>query len=100
MLISGDVQLIVRVHAYLERHGYINFGVYKRLQPPTQKSTFKVKHWKKTAVTAILEILYEKKGDCKHYAQVWDAQKVNDIILIRISLFGDVQMGVICFLFD
>ncbi|XP_030850350.1 lysine-specific histone demethylase 1A [Strongylocentrotus purpuratus] len=39
---NSDVQLIVRVHAYLERHGYINFGVYKRLQPPTQKSTFKV----------------------------------------------------------
>jgi len=24
----------MRVHAYLERHGLINFGVYKRLEPP------------------------------------------------------------------
>nr|XP_054753462.1 lysine-specific histone demethylase 1A-like [Lytechinus pictus] len=39
---NSDVQLIVRVHAYLERHGYINFGVYKRLQPPPQKSSYKV----------------------------------------------------------
>ncbi|XP_071495528.1 lysine-specific histone demethylase 1A-like [Diadema antillarum] len=39
---NSDVQLIVRVHAYLERHGYINFGVYKRIQPPPQRSSFKV----------------------------------------------------------
>ncbi len=23
----------MRVHAYLERHGFINFGVFKRLEP-------------------------------------------------------------------
>ena len=31
--ISGDGPLVMRVHAYLERHGLINFGVYKRMDP-------------------------------------------------------------------
>ncbi|XP_014259163.1 lysine-specific histone demethylase 1A-like isoform X2 [Cimex lectularius] len=35
---SSDVSLIERVHAFLERHGFINFGVFKRLKPlPTKK---------------------------------------------------------------
>lgn len=29
----GDGPLVMRVHAYLERFGYINFGVFKRLKP-------------------------------------------------------------------
>jgi len=32
---------ILRVHAFLERHGYINFGIYKRILP-TAKPTGKV----------------------------------------------------------
>jgi lysine-specific histone demethylase 1 len=30
--------LVNRVHAFLERHGYINFGIYKRLKEPPKKS--------------------------------------------------------------
>ena len=32
----------MRVHAYLERHGLINFGVYKRLKPLPTKTMGKV----------------------------------------------------------
>lgn len=36
---NSDVALINRAHVYLERNGYINFGIFKRLKPlPTQKS--------------------------------------------------------------
>lgn len=35
---NSDGPLVMRIHAYLERHGYINFGVFKRLKPiPTKK---------------------------------------------------------------
>ncbi|XP_069128605.1 lysine-specific histone demethylase 1A-like isoform X3 [Argopecten irradians] len=35
---NSDGPLVMRVHAYLERFGYINFGVYKRLKPlPVKK---------------------------------------------------------------
>jgi len=34
LLFTGDGPLVMRIHAYLERHGLINFGVYKRLEPP------------------------------------------------------------------
>ncbi|XP_025088904.1 lysine-specific histone demethylase 1A-like isoform X3 [Pomacea canaliculata] len=30
---NSDGPLVMRVHAYLERYGYINFGVFKRLKP-------------------------------------------------------------------
>eukprot|EP00096_Caligus_rogercresseyi_P005536 TRINITY_DN2125_c0_g1_i2.p1 TRINITY_DN2125_c0_g1~~TRINITY_DN2125_c0_g1_i2.p1 ORF type:complete len:658 (-),score=230.58 TRINITY_DN2125_c0_g1_i2:58-2031(-) len=30
---NSDPQLVRRVHAFLERHGYINFGVFKRPSP-------------------------------------------------------------------
>lgn len=30
---GSEEQLGPRIHAYLERHGYINFGIYKRTQP-------------------------------------------------------------------
>jgi lysine-specific histone demethylase 1 len=29
---NTDVPLVLRVHAYLERHGFINFGVFKRIK--------------------------------------------------------------------
>ena len=29
---NSDNNLVKRVHAYLQRHGYINFGVFKRLK--------------------------------------------------------------------
>ncbi|CAB4063611.1 Lysine-specific histone demethylase 1A,Lysine-specific histone demethylase 1 homolog 2,Lysine-specific histone demethylase 1 homolog 1,Protein FLOWERING LOCUS D,Lysine-specific histone demethylase 1 homolog 3,Possible lysine-specific histone demethylase 1 [Lepeophtheirus salmonis] len=33
---NSDVQLVKRVHAFLERHGYINFGIFKReVRPKT-----------------------------------------------------------------
>ena len=31
---DSDRALVGRVHAFLERHGYINFGIYKRVLPP------------------------------------------------------------------
>lgn len=34
----GDTVLVHRVHSYLERHGLINFGIYKRVKPlPSKK---------------------------------------------------------------
>ena len=35
---NSDEQLAARVHAFLDRHGYINFGIYKRTQPLPQKT--------------------------------------------------------------
>lgn len=35
---DGDPALIKRIHAYLQRHGFVNFGIFKRLKPiPTKK---------------------------------------------------------------
>lgn len=35
---NSDLQLLKRVHAFLERNGFINFGIFKRLIPiPTKK---------------------------------------------------------------
>ncbi|CAB0033738.1 unnamed protein product [Trichogramma brassicae] len=35
---NSDPLLVKRVHAFLERHGFINFGTFKRLKPiPTKK---------------------------------------------------------------
>ncbi|KAL1131629.1 hypothetical protein AAG570_011243 [Ranatra chinensis] len=30
---NSDVALVTRIHSYLERHGLINFGIFKRLKP-------------------------------------------------------------------
>ncbi len=30
---AGDAVLVHRIHSYLERHGFINFGIYKRVKP-------------------------------------------------------------------
>nr|2L3D_A Chain A, Lysine-specific histone demethylase 1A [Homo sapiens] len=30
---NSDTVLVHRVHSYLERHGLINFGIYKRIKP-------------------------------------------------------------------
>merc|ERR1719400_2461164 len=35
---NSDEDLVIRIHAFLERHGYINFGIYKRTQPLPQKT--------------------------------------------------------------
>ena len=38
---NGDIlsqALVTRIHAFLERHGYVNFGIYKRLKEPPKKS--------------------------------------------------------------
>jgi lysine-specific histone demethylase 1 len=35
---NSDEALVQRVHAFLERHGYINFGIFKRVATPTQKT--------------------------------------------------------------
>lgn len=32
--IVGDGEMVRRVHAYLERHGFINFGIFKVLKQP------------------------------------------------------------------
>lgn len=34
---NSEGVLCARIHAYLERHGYINYGVYKRIKPLPQK---------------------------------------------------------------
>uniref|UniRef100_A0A672J5F5 Lysine-specific histone demethylase n=1 Tax=Salarias fasciatus TaxID=181472 RepID=A0A672J5F5_SALFA len=41
-LFSGDAVLVHRIHSYLERHGLINFGIYKRVKPLPTKKTGKV----------------------------------------------------------
>jgi len=35
---DSDKAMVARVHAFLERHGYINFGIYKRTKPIPQKT--------------------------------------------------------------
>lgn len=35
---TADGGLVLRVHAFLQRHGYINFGVYKKLTEISFKS--------------------------------------------------------------
>ncbi|XP_048512486.1 lysine-specific histone demethylase 1A isoform X2 [Athalia rosae] len=39
---NSDLILVRRVHAFLERHGFINFGVFKRLKPLPVKKLGKV----------------------------------------------------------
>uniref|UniRef100_A0A673MF77 Lysine-specific histone demethylase n=1 Tax=Sinocyclocheilus rhinocerous TaxID=307959 RepID=A0A673MF77_9TELE len=39
---NSDAVLVHRIHSYLERHGFINFGVYKRVKPLPTKKTGKV----------------------------------------------------------
>lgn len=35
---DSDPNLVMKIHAFLERHGFINFGIFKRLKPiPTKK---------------------------------------------------------------
>ena len=33
------IYLVTRVHAFLERHGYINFGIYKKVAPTPSNPT-------------------------------------------------------------
>ena len=35
---DSDKPMVKRVHAFLERHGYINFGIYRRTKALPQKS--------------------------------------------------------------
>lgn len=30
---NGDPALVMRTHAFLERHGFINYGIYERTTP-------------------------------------------------------------------
>ncbi|TRY95102.1 hypothetical protein DNTS_016341, partial [Danionella cerebrum] len=39
---NSDAVLVHRIHSYLERHGFINFGIYKRVKPLPTKKTGKV----------------------------------------------------------
>ncbi|XP_012272310.1 lysine-specific histone demethylase 1A [Orussus abietinus] len=39
---NSDTILVRRIHAFLERHGFINFGVFKRLKPIPSKKLGKV----------------------------------------------------------
>lgn len=36
---NSDEALVLRVHSFLDRHGYINFGKYKRVKPLEPKKT-------------------------------------------------------------
>ena len=35
---NSDEDLVIRIHAFLERHGYVNFGIFKRTSAPPQKT--------------------------------------------------------------
>ena len=35
---NSDEELVIRIHAFLERHGYINFGIFKKSSAPPQKT--------------------------------------------------------------
>lgn len=39
---NSDVPLVHRVHAFLERHGYINFGIFKKTKRLSEKKVGKV----------------------------------------------------------
>ncbi|XP_072390356.1 lysine-specific histone demethylase 1A [Diabrotica undecimpunctata] len=39
---NSDTQLVKRVHAFLERNGFINYGIFKRLKPIPSKKYGKV----------------------------------------------------------
>ncbi|CAL8234353.1 unnamed protein product, partial [Arctogadus glacialis] len=39
---NSDTILVHRIHSYLERHGLVNFGIYKRVKPLPTKKTGKV----------------------------------------------------------
>ncbi|KAK6636771.1 Lysine-specific histone demethylase 1A [Polyplax serrata] len=39
---NSDAPLVMRIHAFLERQGYINFGIFKRLKTPPSKKLGKV----------------------------------------------------------
>ncbi|CAL1527211.1 unnamed protein product [Lymnaea stagnalis] len=39
---NSDGQLVLRVHAFLERYSFINFGIFKRLKPLPAKKNCKV----------------------------------------------------------
>lgn len=39
---NTDAPLVMRIHAFLERHGFINFGVFKKLKSPPVKKIGKV----------------------------------------------------------
>uniref|UniRef100_G3P5B5 Lysine-specific histone demethylase n=1 Tax=Gasterosteus aculeatus aculeatus TaxID=481459 RepID=G3P5B5_GASAC len=39
---NSDTVLVHRIHSYLERHGLVNFGIYKRVKPLPTKKTGKV----------------------------------------------------------
>lgn len=30
---NADPVLVLRIHAFLERHGFINYGIYERVTP-------------------------------------------------------------------
>lgn len=40
---DSDLTLVKRIHAFLERNGFINFGIFKRIKPIEQKKYGKVK---------------------------------------------------------
>lgn len=39
---DSDPNLVRKIHEFLERHGYINFGIFKRLKPIPSKKLGKV----------------------------------------------------------
>lgn len=39
---SGKTNLLLRIHGYLQRYGYINFGIFNRFNPMHGKMPFKV----------------------------------------------------------
>ncbi|CAH1131611.1 unnamed protein product [Ceutorhynchus assimilis] len=39
---NSDIPLLKRIHAFMERNGFINFGIFKRLQPIPSKKYGKV----------------------------------------------------------
>lgn len=57
-IFSADGPLVMRVHAFLERFGYINFGIYKRVEnlPGKRLTVFFLPHLLPVHVLVLFEI--------------------------------------------
>lgn len=49
--------LVNRIHSYLERHGLINFGIYKRVKPLPSEFCFFIVNNKKNKLKFLPELM-------------------------------------------
>lgn len=95
--LSGDAVLVHRIHSYLERHGLINFGIYKRVKPLPSESSSNVllgkkktnTHWIKVHLvnrlllvlqlrrpgrwssSAAVSLAWRQRGSCRALGWMW-----------------------------